>query len=196
MILEERISLILAKKDLRLVTDFSGTIVFGGGPHLGKPVNHVISLLKEMADVYGPFGLLERFKEASERLNRDLVEIIYELNLQDVLPPELWIDDGRLYPGNHRGYRKMVTKLDVHPSKVVVFTDFWLHAAGAIYNGIGSVILTRPLTTEGKKKIQEAFDCYRQEILRGVSEESYLFDIDQRFFVVSGLNRVKIKKGD
>ena len=176
---------------IRVVTDFSGTIVVAGGPFLGQPVFGITDYLQTVAKITGPLCLLERFGEARDRIGCDIYRTISELGLDPVFPIDCRIDCGKLYPKDYSGYLEAARTINVLPQNMVVLTDYWLHAMGALHAGIGVVVISRPLSEQVIDKVKDALRAYYENVLVAQTEDSYLLNLDGRLFVVNGAAHVE-----
>lgn len=186
--------LVLDKEDIRslrgVATDVAGTIIDSRKTSLGIPWPGAVDFLFDLHSLFGPLAVIEhaiRFQQVFGKSFHDFLDGP-ELKLTEVCPPNLRLECGYVTPERPDGYKIAAKQLfNCRYEELMVITDHYPHALGALYARAGLVVLSCPPAPyrigEFWRECREYFDA--------MPKEDYFARDNSRIAVVDGLRSIQ-----
>lgn len=178
-------------KDIRgVVTDVGGTLIDGRKTNLGNPWPGAVDFLLDLHSLFGPIAVIEHAIRFQQTFGKSFHEYLDgpELNLTEACPNNLRLECGYVTPERPDGYRIAAKQLfKCQYEDLIVITDHYPHALGALHARASLVILSSPPAVS---KIGSFWrEC--EQYFSALPEEDYFARDRSRIAVVDGLKSIE-----
>ena len=185
--------LVLFKDDLKdirgVATDVAGTLVDSRNTNLGSPWPGAAEFLEDLSGIIGPIAVIEHAPKFRELFGRSFHEVLDgpELNLAKICPSDFRLECGYVTKDRPDGYYiTSKQKFRCKYEELMVLTDYYPHALGALYARAGLVVLSCVPSPTNLSNFRNEYRAY----LNTLPSDDYFARDSSRIAIVEGLQSI------